>query len=156
LRRRFDLWKSTAFAKLLVFNAQPFTFRERVGESLFNGKTHLVKLLKSEVKCDSKQSFRGAIARCMRVNRDSMVCRRSARQSIARLIRLRSRLHPPPGSGSLPFRILRPEEFHGEEMNTNDCRSLGKFIHLAGLAFCFGCAIYFLETGRKSGFSPLG
>src|SRR5208283_1485681 len=106
--RRFDLWKSTAFAKLLVFNAQPFTFRERVGESLFNGKTHLVKLLKSEVKCDSKQSFRGAIARCVRVNRDSMVCRRSARQSIA------------------------------------------------GLAFCFGCAIYFLETGRKSGFSPLG
>jgi hypothetical protein len=53
-------------------------------------------------------------------------------------------------------RILRTEEFHGEDMKANDCRSLGKFIHPAGLAFCFGCAIYFLETGRKSGFSLLG
>src|SRR5208283_4247194 len=109
--RRFDLWKSTAFAKLLVFNAQPFTFRERVGESLFNGKTHLVKLLKSGAKCDSKQSFRGAIARCVRVNRDSIVGRRAARQSIARLIRLRSRLHPPPGSRNLPLGFCARRSF---------------------------------------------
>jgi len=135
LRRRFDLWKSSALAKLLVFNAQPFTFRERGGELLFNGQAHLVKIIKSEVKCDSKQFSRGAVARCVRVNRDSMVGRRAARQSIARLIRLRSRLHPPPGSGSLPFRILRPEEFHSADMKANDCHSLGKFIHPAGLAF---------------------
>jgi hypothetical protein len=44
-------------------------------------------------------------------NRDSIMCRRSARQCIARLIRLRSTLHPPPGSGSFAFRISRTREF---------------------------------------------
>ena len=38
---------------------------------------------------------------------DSMICRRSSRQCIARLIRLRSTLHPPPGSGSFASRIPR-------------------------------------------------
>ena len=34
-----------------------------------------------------------------------IVCRRSSRQCLARLIRLRSTLHPPPGSGFLPLRF---------------------------------------------------
>jgi hypothetical protein len=55
---RFDLWKSQTLAKLLVFGAQPFTFRERGGKSLFNGQAHLVKLLKSGVKYDSKHRLR--------------------------------------------------------------------------------------------------
>ena len=38
-----------------------------------------------------------------------MVCRRSSRQCIARLIRLRSTLHPPPGSGNFASMIPRPE-----------------------------------------------
>jgi hypothetical protein len=50
LSRHFDLWKSLALAKLLVFSAQPFTFRERGGELLFNGQAHLVKLLKSAIQ----------------------------------------------------------------------------------------------------------
>ncbi|MGA3142133.1 MAG: hypothetical protein ABSF10_03705 [Verrucomicrobiota bacterium] len=58
MSRRFDQWKYQALAKLLVFTAQPFTFRERVGESLFNGQTHLVKVLKSRVKRDSKHRLR--------------------------------------------------------------------------------------------------
>jgi len=40
-----------------------------------------------------------------------------------------------PAPGSLPFRILRTEEFHGENVKANDCQSLGKFIHPADLAF---------------------
>src|ERR1017187_4057392 len=36
-----------------------------------------------------------------------MICRRAARQCIARLIRLRSTLHPPPGSWDFASRILR-------------------------------------------------
>jgi hypothetical protein len=36
-----------------------------------------------------------------------MICRRSARQCIARLIRLRSTLHPPSGSEDFASRILR-------------------------------------------------
>jgi len=43
--------------------AQKFTFRERGGEMLFNGQVYLVKIIKSGVKRDSKQFFRGAIAR---------------------------------------------------------------------------------------------
>jgi hypothetical protein len=39
------------------------------------------------------------------------MCRRSPRQCIARLIRLRSTLHPPPGSGDFASMILRPEKF---------------------------------------------
>jgi hypothetical protein len=38
--------------------------------------------------------------------RGVMICRRSSRQCIARLIRLRS-LHPPPGSGDFASMILR-------------------------------------------------
>ena len=45
----------------------------------------------------------------VRVNQRTIVCRRSSRQSIARLIRLRSRLHPPPGSGNFASMILRAE-----------------------------------------------
>jgi hypothetical protein len=37
----------------------------------------------------------------------SIMCRRSSRQCIARLIRLRSTLHPPPGSGSFASMIPR-------------------------------------------------
>jgi hypothetical protein len=37
----------------------------------------------------------------LRANPVSIVCLRSSRQCIARLIRLRSTLHPPPGSGVL-------------------------------------------------------
>jgi hypothetical protein len=37
----------------------------------------------------------------LRANPVSIVCRRSSRQCIARLIRLRSTLHTPPGSGFL-------------------------------------------------------
>jgi hypothetical protein len=43
---------------------------------------------------------------CARIQ-NSIICRRSSRQCIARLIRLRSTLHPPPGSGSFAFRISR-------------------------------------------------
>ena len=64
------------------------------------------------------------------------MCRRSARQCIARLNRLRSTLHPPPGSGDFASRILRAEHFHGENMmGKKGFHSLGKFIHHAGLAF---------------------
>jgi len=73
LRRRFDWWKSLTLAKLLIFSTQPFTFRKCVGKSLFNGQAHLIKLLKSEVKRDSKQFFHGAIARCVRANQDSII-----------------------------------------------------------------------------------
>ena len=52
----------------------------------------------------------------VRANQRPIICRRAARQSIARLIRLRSRLHPPPGSGDFASRILRAEHFHGENM----------------------------------------
>ena len=38
------------------------------------------------------------------------MCRRSARQCIARLNRLRSTLHPPPGSGDFASMILRTEK----------------------------------------------
>ena len=48
-------------------------------------------------------------ADAVRVNQGPIMCRRSARQCIARLIRLRSTLHPPPGSGSFAFMISRPE-----------------------------------------------
>ena len=37
------------------------------------------------------------------------MCRRSPRQSIARLIRLRSKLTPPPGSENFTSMIPRPE-----------------------------------------------
>src|SRR6266496_3773848 len=50
---------------------------------------------------------RGAV----RVNQRPIICRRSARQCIARLIRLRSTLHPPPGSGDFAFRISRTEDY---------------------------------------------
>jgi hypothetical protein len=45
----------------------------------------------------------------VRVNQGPIMCRRSSRQCIARLIRLRSTLHPPPGSGSFASRISRTE-----------------------------------------------
>ena len=47
---------------------------------------------------------------CARIQ-NSIICRRSSRQCIARLIRLRSTLHPPPGSGSFAFRISRTRGF---------------------------------------------
>jgi hypothetical protein len=49
----------------------------------------------------------------VRVNQRPIMCRRSSRQCIARLIRLRSTLHPPPGSGSLPLDSA-PGEFFDE------------------------------------------
>ena len=47
---------------------------------------------------------------CARIQ-NPIVCRRSSRQCIARLIRLRSTLHPPPGSGNFAFRISRTRGF---------------------------------------------
>jgi len=45
----------------------------------------------------------------VRANQRPIICRRAARQSIARLIRLRSRLHPPPGSEDFASTILLAE-----------------------------------------------
>ena len=47
---------------------------------------------------------------CARIQ-NSIICRRSSRQCIARLIRLRSTLHPPSGSGNFAFRISRTRGF---------------------------------------------
>ena len=68
---------------------------------------------------DSLSFAHGAVALTMtRANPDSIVCRRSSHQSIARLIRLRSRLHPPPGSGSFASRIWRVENCLRQERPT--------------------------------------
>jgi hypothetical protein len=48
----------------------------------------------------------------VRANQRPIICRRAARQSIARLIRLRSRLHLPPGSGDFA---------RGELLYKDDC-----------------------------------
>jgi len=47
---------------------------------------------------------------CARIQ-NPIICRRSSRQCIARLIRLRSTLHSPPGSGIFAFRISRTRGF---------------------------------------------
>jgi len=84
-----------------------------------------MSLLKSNLNWRSAESeiFTLNIVECSRqhhvthplaavcANWDSMVCCRSSRQSIARLIRLRSRLHPPSGFGSFAFKISRTRGF---------------------------------------------
>jgi len=57
----------------------------------------------------SKLSLRSRVE-VVRVNLDSIVGRGSSRQSIARLIRLRSKLTRRPAPGSLLFRIPRRED----------------------------------------------
>jgi hypothetical protein len=57
-------------------------------------------------KADKHLSGAVALIPCARI-RGVIMCRRSSRQCIARLIRLRSTLHPPPGSGNLASMILR-------------------------------------------------
>jgi hypothetical protein len=63
---------------------------------------------------------------CARIQ-NSIVCRRSSRQSIARLIRLRSTLHPPPGSVSFAFRISRTRGF---SLKSNYLESMAHLLKL--------------------------
>jgi hypothetical protein len=49
---------------------------------------------------------------CVRESKIQLCVARSSRQCLARLIRLRSTLHPPPGSGSFAFRFRARENFH--------------------------------------------
>jgi hypothetical protein len=69
-----------------------------------------------ESKLDSLNLVHGTVALAgTRANPDSMICRRSSRQCIARLIRLRSTLHPPPGSGSFASSsLLKNYQLSGE------------------------------------------
>ena len=57
-----------------------------------------------------RQQLSPALKPCARIQ-NPIICRRSSRQCIARLIRLRSTLHPPPGSGNFAFRISRTRGF---------------------------------------------
>jgi hypothetical protein len=54
----------------------------------------------------------------VRVYQRPIMCRRSSRQCIARLIRLRSTLHPPPDSGDFASMILRTENCFTEMIAT--------------------------------------
>ena len=65
---------------------------------------------------------------CARIQ-NSIVCRRSSRQCIARLIRLRSTLHPPPGSGNFAFRISRTRGF-SRQFNYLELSSILKVLTL--------------------------
>ena len=97
---------------------------------------------------------------CARIQ-NSIICRRSSRQCIARLIRLRSTLHPPPGSGSFAFRISRTRGFSRQficlELKTHFwlcpnfkfCPQKPRFYSMfcsmvgfdgANVSDCFGCA----------------
>jgi hypothetical protein len=51
--------------------------------------------------------------------------------------------------GSLPFRILRTEEFHGKEMNTNNCQSLGNLFTLPDLHFDSAVLFIFLRQDES-------
>ena len=65
---------------------------------------------------------------CARIQ-NSIVCRRSSRQCIARLIRLRSTLHPPPGSGSLLLGF-RAREYFSRQFNYLELSSILKVLTL--------------------------
>jgi hypothetical protein len=73
------------------------------GEPFFAAKAPASALFVFHLKHRQLPKFFCATALSVRANLDSIVGRRSSRQCIARLIRLRSTLHPPPGSGDLPL-----------------------------------------------------
>ena len=78
------------------------------------------------------------------------MCRRSARQCIARLNRLRSTLHPPPGSGDFASRILRAEHFHGEKMKGKKAAILSaNLFTLPGLHFDSAVLMVFLRQDES-------
>ncbi len=78
------------------------------------------------------------------------MCRRSARQCISRLIRLRSTLHPPPGSGDFASRILRAEHFHGENMDGKKAAILSaNLFTLLGLHFDSAVLMVFLRQDES-------
>src|SRR5208283_5451065 len=76
------------------------------------------------------------------------MCRRSARQCIARLNRLCSTLHPPPGSGNFASRILRAEHFHGENMKGKKAAILS-----ANLFTRRACILFSKQSAVASGIS---
>ena len=65
---------------------------------IFGGRQNLIQLRGNAYGNNSWHRL------CARI-RNPIVCRRSSRQCIARFIRLRSTLHPPPDAGSFAFRI---------------------------------------------------
>ena len=76
--------------------------------------------------------------------------RRSARQCIARLNRLRSTLHPPPGSGDFASRILRAEHFHGENMDGKKAAILSaNLFTMLGLHFDSAVLMVFLRQDES-------
>jgi hypothetical protein len=72
-----------------------------------------------------------------------MICRRAARQCIARLNRLRSTLHPPLGSWDFTSRILRGELNHGEDMKDKRGAILSAYLSTL-LRLHFNSAVLFI------------
>jgi hypothetical protein len=96
------------------------------------------------------EKTRGIRVEAVRVNQRPIMCRRSARQCIARLIRLRSTLHPPPGSGDFASRILRAEHFHGENMDGKKAAILSaNLFTLPGLHFDSAVLMVFLRQDES-------
>ena len=93
-----------------------------------------------------ENSWHGLCARIQNL----IVCRRSSRQCLARLIRLRSTLHPPPGSGEFASRILRAEHFHGENMKGKKAAILSaNLFTLPGLHFDSAVLFIFLRQDES-------
>jgi transposase-like protein len=69
-----------------------------------------------QINTPEDETERGEQYMFLSVDRRSnpIICRRSSRQCLARLIRLRSTLHPPPGSVSFAFRISRTRGFSSQ------------------------------------------
>jgi hypothetical protein len=60
-----------------------------------------------------------------------------------------SRFHPPPGSGSLPFRILHTKDYHGEEIKTKLAILAANLFNLLGLHFNSTVLLVFLRQDES-------